>query len=388
MSDAPPEEPRNGRIVTFYSYKGGTGRTMALANVAFILASNGYRVLVADWDLESPGLHRFFSPFLDQTVRDAAGIIDMVREYEWRAKNTDEEEWRQVRVAEYARIQQYTIPLRHWTFPGGGSLEFLSPGKQNKDYLATLSALDWDNFYEVLNGGEFLDALRDEMKTYYDYTLIDSRTGLSDVADVCTVHLPDVLVDCFTLSTQAVDGAALVARRVEERHGFRGIRVLPVPMRVDVSEQERVDASRIFAQRRFENLPSDMTVAERHVYWANVEVPYRPYYAYEETLAVFGDMPGSPTSMLSAYERITAYITDGAVTSLPPIDEELRSATRAKFDRKPPLENKRITIEFLPEDQMLGRVDIRGADRGRIRCPRAAAEGERAGRTTPTARAR
>ena len=95
-----------------------------------------------------------------------------------------------------------------------------------------------------------------------------------------------------------------------------------------------------------------MTAAERHAYWANVEVPYRPYYAYEETLAVFGDMPGSPGSMLSAYERITGYITDGAVTSLPPIDEELRSATRAKFDRKPPLENKRITIEFLPEDQI------------------------------------
>ena len=54
-----------GQVVTFYSYKGGTGRTMALANVAWILAANGKRVLVADWDLESPGLHRFFDPFID-----------------------------------------------------------------------------------------------------------------------------------------------------------------------------------------------------------------------------------------------------------------------------------------------------------------------------------
>jgi len=37
---------------------------MALANVAWILAANGRRVLVVDWDLESPGLHRFFHPFL------------------------------------------------------------------------------------------------------------------------------------------------------------------------------------------------------------------------------------------------------------------------------------------------------------------------------------
>ena len=48
MTDVPPADSRNGQVVTFYSYKGGTGRTMALANVAWILASNGYRVLAAE----------------------------------------------------------------------------------------------------------------------------------------------------------------------------------------------------------------------------------------------------------------------------------------------------------------------------------------------------
>ena len=37
-----------GKIITFYSYKGGVGRTMAVANIAWILAANGKRVLVAD----------------------------------------------------------------------------------------------------------------------------------------------------------------------------------------------------------------------------------------------------------------------------------------------------------------------------------------------------
>ncbi len=73
---------RNGRVVTFYSYKGGTGRTMALANVAWILAASGRRVLVVDWDLESPGLHRFFLPFLDEsTVSATPGVIDMINDY-------------------------------------------------------------------------------------------------------------------------------------------------------------------------------------------------------------------------------------------------------------------------------------------------------------------
>ena len=75
--------PRTGRIVTFYSFKGGTGRTMALANVAWILAANGKRVLVADWDLESPGLHKFFQPFMTPASSDRPGIVDFIRQYEW-----------------------------------------------------------------------------------------------------------------------------------------------------------------------------------------------------------------------------------------------------------------------------------------------------------------
>src|SRR5260370_24490896 len=49
-----------GSVITFYSYKGGAGRTMALANVATLLASWQRKVLVIDWDLEAPGIEHFF----------------------------------------------------------------------------------------------------------------------------------------------------------------------------------------------------------------------------------------------------------------------------------------------------------------------------------------
>lgn len=58
------EHGPRGRIITFYSYKGRTGRTMLLANTAWILASAGKRVLAIDWNLEAPGLHQYFHPFL------------------------------------------------------------------------------------------------------------------------------------------------------------------------------------------------------------------------------------------------------------------------------------------------------------------------------------
>ncbi|MBR1199537.1 AAA family ATPase [Bradyrhizobium sp. AUGA SZCCT0158] len=54
------------RIVTFYSYKGGVGRSMALANVAVLLARQGKKVLMVDWDLEAPGLENYFFYFKNE----------------------------------------------------------------------------------------------------------------------------------------------------------------------------------------------------------------------------------------------------------------------------------------------------------------------------------
>ena len=45
---------RKTEFVTFDSFKGGVGRTMALINVAAILAGRGRRVLMIDFDLEAP----------------------------------------------------------------------------------------------------------------------------------------------------------------------------------------------------------------------------------------------------------------------------------------------------------------------------------------------
>ena len=71
-----------GRIVSFYSYKGGVGRSMTLANVAWILASNGYRVLTIDWHLDAPGLHRYFAPFLlDPMLLETPGLIEFLTDY-------------------------------------------------------------------------------------------------------------------------------------------------------------------------------------------------------------------------------------------------------------------------------------------------------------------
>ena len=242
-----------GTIVTFYSYKGGSGRTMAMANIAWILAQGGKKVLAVDWDLESPGLHKFFHPFLDaDIVATTPGIIELINNYSWAATTAGQRshEW----YLEYARVLPHAVSL-NWEFPAGGELDFISAGKQNRDYSSLVSSMDWDNFYERLGGGQFFDALRADMKRHYDYVLIDSRTGLSDIAEICTVQMPDVLVDCFTLSTQSIEGAAAVARHIDERYPGRGIRILPVPMRIENGENDKVEAGRAVARAQFDQFP-------------------------------------------------------------------------------------------------------------------------------------
>lgn len=344
-------QPDEGKIVTFYSYKGGTGRTMALANIAWILAQAGKRVLAIDWDLESPGLHKFFHPFLDpEAVAATPGVIELITDYSLAAttptKSPRGADWH----LDYARVLPHAVSL-DWRFPHGGELDFISAGRQNRDYSSLISSMDWDNFYERLGGGQFFDALREDMRRNYDYVLIDSRTGLSDIAEICTVQLPDVLVDCFTLSAQSIEGAAAVARHIADRYAGRGIRILPVPMRVENGENAKVEAGRAVARTEFDRFPRGLRRDEATAYWLAVEVPYRAFYAFEETLATFGDRPGAPGSMLAAFERLTAAITEGEVTTCRPIEESLRLATLERFTRRGPAEVTELLLSYVSEDR-------------------------------------
>jgi cellulose biosynthesis protein BcsQ/tetratricopeptide (TPR) repeat protein len=339
-----------GQIVTFYSYKGGTGRTMALANVAWILASNGKRVLAVDWDLESPGLHKFFHPFLDEsTIGATPGVIEIINDYQMAALNPEprDDDWH----IEYADVERHAVSLE-WIFPDNGRLDFLSAGRQNRDYSAAVCSLDWDNFYDRLGGGRFFRAMREDMKKKYDYVLIDSRTGLSDVADICTIELPDVLTVCFTLSDQSIEGAANVARQISGRYRDRDIRVLPVPMRIEDGEKEKLDIGRALARTTFEGFPTGMSQETSALYWASVEVPYKPFYAFEEILATFGDDPGSPMSLLSSFERIADSVTVGEVVAMPPIPEDLRLQYKEAYARRQPAAVTPVFLSYAPEDRI------------------------------------
>ncbi|HEU5109460.1 MAG TPA: FxSxx-COOH system tetratricopeptide repeat protein, partial [Micromonosporaceae bacterium] len=334
-----------GQIITFYSFKGGTGRTMALANVAWILASNGQRVLAVDWDLESPGLHHYFRPFLaDPKLRHSRGVIDIVRDFATAVvdpnTSADHPNW----YRRYADVEREAVSLT-WRFPGDGGLDLLPAGAQDPAYSQRVSGFDWSNFYERLNGMAFLRAMRDSMRQQYDYVLIDSRTGLSDSAGICTVLLPDAVVNCFTLNDQSIDGAASVAEAIRRQRTGDPVRMLPVPMRVEAAEQFKLEAGRDYARYRFSPyLALEPDAAD--AYWGDVEIPYKPFFAYEEILAIFGERSRQEYSLLSSFERLTSVISGGTVREIPALEERERRRRLAQFERQKPLLGNDIVISY------------------------------------------
>jgi MinD-like ATPase involved in chromosome partitioning or flagellar assembly len=325
--------PTPGRIITFYSYKGGVGRTMALANVAWILASNGLRVLTVDWDLEAPGLHRYFHPFLvDSELTGTTGVLDMIWDYSIATLDTSGDPptgWHR----RYADVRHHVVTL-DWSFATGGHLSLLAAGRQDDAYATKVNGFDWSNFYNRRNGGAFIEAMKASMRANYDYVLVDSRTGFSDTAGICTVQLPDILVNCFTFSTQGITGAAAVARAVNDQRGHDPIRIWPVPMRVEPQERSRLEISRDLARERMNHLLADLTATVRDRYWLDVEVPYSGAYAYEEVLATIGDRPHEHGSILAPMERLTSVLTEGAVTELTALPEVERRSLAARFLRR------------------------------------------------------
>jgi hypothetical protein len=310
---------------------------MSLANVAWLLASHGNRVLTIDWDLEAPGLPRYFRPFVDARVlASSRGLIDLFSDHVARAsKSVTLPSIRPsaVRQAE-TEISTYIVPLQ-WPFPKGGKLDLLPAGKPGPAYARLIMAFDWHQLYAQFSGHELLQNLRNQFRSAYDYVLIDSRTGLSDTAGICTITLPDVLVMCFTLNRQSIEGSAAVAEAVDAQRrrdqDGEALRIFPVPMRVELAEHQKLASARQLAASKLSRFLGHLPEHEIRSYWSAVEILSFPFYSYEEVLCAFGDGPGQGTSMSASIERLAAYLTGGSFAGGPQIDDRTRTRVLSAF---------------------------------------------------------
>jgi Mrp family chromosome partitioning ATPase len=361
------DRPHNGRILTFYSYKGGTGRSMALANAAWILASHGMRVLAIDWDFEAPGLHRYYRPFLeDAELSNTPGLIDFFVNFVEASRlagdgSTDSPATARRWFVGQVSLAPYTVSLDH-EFPAGGTLDLVGAGQQDASYGLRVNSFRWDVFYEQMGGGVFLEMVKERLRAAYDYVLIDSRTGLSDTSGICTVQMPDELVVFFTLNRQSIVGAAATAASADAQRrlpaGEPALKVWPVPTRVDTSEQDRLGRAREIAREQFAPFLWHIPLSLRPDYWGSNEIQYFPYYAYEETLATIADMPRHTTSLLFQTERIVerlsgdkaSRVTGSKIIKLAPYAPGERESLLARYQPTTPTSLVRFFLSFASAD--------------------------------------
>lgn len=177
-------------VCTFYSFKGGVGRTMALVNTAVELAKRKKRVLIIDFDLEAPGISTFQGLTCDA---QAPGVVDYVTEYIKKNKAPDAKNF-------ITKCENISSDM--------GEIFFMGPGRQNSEYGKRLHQINWQELYQEREGFLLFEDLKAQWREQIqpDYVLIDSRTGHTDIGGICTRQLPDAVVIMFLPNRQNLAG--------------------------------------------------------------------------------------------------------------------------------------------------------------------------------------
>lgn len=179
-----PETESVPRIV-FFSIKGGVGRSTALAATAWSLAQEGKRVLVLDLDLESPGLS---SALLPPERQPMYGITDWLLED--LVDNGDVVFESMIATSNLSHDGEIHVVPAH--------------GADHGEYIAKLSRvwmpkLQKNGTREAWSSrlNRLLQKL--EQRIQPDVVLIDSRSGIDEIASACITELGANLILLFSI---------------------------------------------------------------------------------------------------------------------------------------------------------------------------------------------
>lgn len=178
------KEDNKTPIVTFYSYKGGVGRSTSLAIVARLLAKDGYKVAVLDFDLEAPGQLTLLA---EKNWCSRFGITDYLIHKPYLKEQITKETFLREYIIEIPKIAKQKGNI--YLMPAGG--------KYSKNYLERLASINFDRYLRLRQHpmDELFKDIEEAIKP--DVILIDSRTGFADVAgsllfrysDLVSVHI-------------------------------------------------------------------------------------------------------------------------------------------------------------------------------------------------------
>ena len=292
---------KNGTIITFYSFKGGVGRSMSMVNIAILLARK-HKVLIIDFDLEAPGLENFLTDFQIHARKNQEGLMDIIENASQNPIN---------------ELRNFHPFIQRITGHAVKSLHFINSGKVDQYYSNRVQRFNWTDFFLENRGGVFFESFREKLKEEYDYIFIDSRTGYSDTSGICTYFLPDVLVLLFSSNEQSVHGSIDVAEKAQsgrQKLSFdrMPLTIFPIPSRIDKTEEYKESKkwntkfANSFAKYYTNWLPKSITT-ERIL--EEITIPYVAYYSFGEKLPVIEDSLTKKESPAFYYSQIARIIS-------------------------------------------------------------------------------
>jgi Mrp family chromosome partitioning ATPase len=236
------------RVQTFYSYKGGVGRSLLLANYAHFLSRSGQKVVVVDLDLEAPGLHFKFG--VAEAVR--GGVVDFA------ARLLD-------RTSTPPSVDEYLVPVTtpHTGADGVGSIELLPAGRapsiEYNDLLFQVLASQFAPRGMTMGRilGRLIEAVRNE-RPDAKFILIDSRTGITETGRLALGDVsPDTVICVLLCNDENRTGAGGVIRGLLAQ----GVTVVPVlarlPMLPYQQEQRLIESERALVLGRWRDDSSE-----------------------------------------------------------------------------------------------------------------------------------
>ncbi len=256
-------------IVCYYSFKGGVGRTTAMAITAIQLARKGKRVALLDFDLEAPGLASLFSsdfPDIEQFRGVADYLVDLIS-FKYNEDN--------VTLGDY----YYAINRQDIVGSQGGELLVFPATIMSAEENLYLSKFSKLNSVFQSNSKYPIDYLlkRIEKDLNPDYILIDTRTGLNDLGGVFLTRYASQSFLFFYGNRQNMFGLESILPKLKQHENLKfylvNSPVPPAPLAQDERDYFLERSYALFSDLYYPANESPYIADETALHYP-IEVPY------------------------------------------------------------------------------------------------------------------
>ncbi len=183
------------QVITFHSYKGGTGKTTLAANLAALLAKNGNNVCIVDIDVYAPSLHAYFGDIVHNKIKNtlndyivgACGVDDLL-------------------------VQVTPIPQLSDKGSQSGKIIGCFSSSKREDILKIEGVKEDKNRMSMLK--RFIN-FREELieKNDIDYIIMDSSPGIRFWA-INALALSDIVFLTLKMGDMDIGGTKMIANEI------------------------------------------------------------------------------------------------------------------------------------------------------------------------------